>query len=234
MYCFQRHRQSALALLAALALAACGAPGTDEADAADAPADSTATDSTAVDSTKADTVAARSDAVPVETAQAVRGDISSYLVFSSTVETEAAIEVHPEVAGQVEEVAAEEGDQVRAGQLLVRLDNGDPFLIERRMGEGRLLLMPANLDNQWNDLPVRPVFVSFMIESARYLSGASEISRTYTAGATLPLAVTGASAGQVIAGGVVSLTVTLKVPAVVVPAPSSTLNAKLSLTVSLP
>jgi hypothetical protein len=83
-------------------------------------------------------------------------------------------------------------------EVLVRLDNGDPFLIERRMGEGRLLLMPANLDNQWNDLPVRPVFVSFMIEAARYLSGVNEIDRIYTAGASLPLGVAGAASGQVV------------------------------------
>ena len=65
-------------------------------------------------------------------------------------------------------------------------------------GEGRLLLMPANLDNQWNDLPVRPVFVSFIIEAGRYLSGINEIARTYTTGAVLPLALTGASSGQVV------------------------------------
>jgi hypothetical protein len=82
--------------------------------------------------------------------------------------------------------------------VLIRLDNNEPFLIERRVGEGRLLLMPANLDNQWNDLPVRPVFVSFIIEAGRYLSGVNEIARTYTTGAVLPLALTGASSGQVI------------------------------------
>ena len=61
-----------------------------------------------------------------------------------------------------------------------------------------LLLMPANLDNQWNNLPVRPVFVSFIIEAGRYLSGINEIARTYTAGAVLPLTLTGASSGQVV------------------------------------
>lgn len=83
-------------------------------------------------------------------------------------------------------------------EILIRLENNEPFLIERRVGEGRLLLMPANLDNQWNDLPIRPVFVSFIIEAGRYLSGINEIARTYTTGAVLPLALTGASSGQVI------------------------------------
>lgn len=87
----------------------------------------------------------------------------------------------------------EDGDEV-----LIRLENNEPFLIERRIGEGRLLLMPANLDNQWNDFPIRPVFVSFIIEAGRYLSGINEIARTYTTGSVLPLALTGASSGQVV------------------------------------
>jgi hypothetical protein len=83
-------------------------------------------------------------------------------------------------------------------EVLIRLENNEAFLLERRIGAGRLLLMPANLDNQWNDLPVRPVFVSFMIEAGRYLSGINEIARNYTTGAVLPLILTGASSGQVV------------------------------------
>lgn len=83
-------------------------------------------------------------------------------------------------------------------EVLIRLENNEPFLIEKRVGQGRILLMPASLDNRWNDLPVRPVFVSFIIESARYLSGVNQIPKTYIAGATLPLALTGNSSGQVV------------------------------------
>ena len=83
-------------------------------------------------------------------------------------------------------------------EVLIRLDNNEPFLIERRVGSGRLLMMPAHLDNRWSDLPVRPVFVSFVIESARYLAGVNEIARTYTVGASLPLGVTGTTSGQVV------------------------------------
>ncbi|MGI9260589.1 MAG: BatA domain-containing protein [Woeseiaceae bacterium] len=83
-------------------------------------------------------------------------------------------------------------------EVLIRLENNEPFLIEQRIGQGRLLLVPSVLDNQWNDLPVRPVFVSFIIEAARYLSGSSEIQKTYTTGASLSLARAGNTAGQVI------------------------------------
>jgi len=83
-------------------------------------------------------------------------------------------------------------------EVLIRLENNEAFLLERSVGVGRIMMMMGNLDNQWNDLPIRPVFVSFMIEVARYLSGINEISKTYTAGTTLPLSLTGNTSGQVV------------------------------------
>ena len=85
-----------------------------------------------------------------------------------------------------------------ADDVLIRLSNNEPFLVEQRRGAGRIILVTAALDNQWNDLPVRPVFVSFVAEAARYLSGASEIPRSFTAGDVLPLSLAGASSGQVV------------------------------------
>lgn len=83
-------------------------------------------------------------------------------------------------------------------QVLIRLENGEPFLIERELGSGRMLLLAGGLENQGNDLPIRPVFVSFMIEAARYLAGGDRISRSYATGATLPLSLAGGVSGQVI------------------------------------
>ncbi len=85
-----------------------------------------------------------------------------------------------------------------ADQVLIRLENNEPFLLERKIGEGILLLVLNGLDNRWNDLPVRPVFVSFMVEAAAYLSGVNEISKNYTAGASLPLSLIGSASGQVV------------------------------------
>lgn len=90
-------------------------------------------------------------------------------------------------------LTTQDGDEV-----LIRLENNEPFLLERRIGNGRLLLMPSMLDNQWHDLPSKPVFVSFMVEAARYLSGSNDIRKTYTAGASLPLVLAGHTSGQVV------------------------------------
>jgi hypothetical protein len=83
-------------------------------------------------------------------------------------------------------------------QVLVRLENGEPFLLERRLGQGGILFVGGDLDNRGNDLATRPVFVSFVIEAAKYLSGSEQIIRSLPAGATLPLSLVGGLSGQVI------------------------------------
>ncbi|MEJ2128396.1 MAG: BatA domain-containing protein [Woeseiaceae bacterium] len=83
-------------------------------------------------------------------------------------------------------------------EVLVRLENGEPFIIERHIGQGRVLLVAGDLQNRGNDLPTRPVFVSFVIEAARYLSGSEQVVRSFTAGSLLPLSVVAGASGQVI------------------------------------
>ncbi len=62
-------------------------------------------------------------AIPVKVATAKKGPISSYLEFDSILETESAVEVHPESSGLVVAVLAEVGDSVKAGQLIAQLEN---------------------------------------------------------------------------------------------------------------
>jgi hypothetical protein len=83
-------------------------------------------------------------------------------------------------------------------QVLVRLDNNEPFIIERRIGAGRLLMVLSSADNRWNDLPLHPVFVSLMIDTAAYLSGNDRLPVAFTTGDSLPLSLIGAASGQVI------------------------------------
>jgi hypothetical protein len=85
-----------------------------------------------------------------------------------------------------------------ADETLVRLENGDALLVERRIGEGRLLLFNGDLERRHNDLPVRPVFVAYIVEAARYLSGRAALLRNFVAGDVLALVQDGAVSGQVI------------------------------------
>ena len=109
--------------LAFPALWGCQYLESDSAAAESSNGETATADSTAdADRAGADSTRMRIDAVPVEIALAIVGEISSFLLFSSTVETEASVEIHPEVSGLVEEVRVEEGDRVAAGDTLVLLD----------------------------------------------------------------------------------------------------------------
>ncbi len=64
-------------------------------------------------------------AIPVQVAPVVRGDISTYLLHTSTIEAEKEVDVLAKVTGQVVKLPAEEGMHVRKGQLLAQLDEAE-------------------------------------------------------------------------------------------------------------
>ena len=56
-------------------------------------------------------------------------------------------------------------------RVIVRLGDQTPLLLEKRIGEGRVMLLTSGLDNLTNDFPLHPAFVPFIEQTARYLAG---------------------------------------------------------------
>jgi hypothetical protein len=56
-------------------------------------------------------------------------------------------------------------------RVAARLTDQTPLLLEKRIGEGNVLLFTSGLDNLTNDFPLHPIFVPFVEQTARYLSG---------------------------------------------------------------
>ncbi len=56
-------------------------------------------------------------------------------------------------------------------RVIVRLGDQTPLLLEKKIGEGRVMLFTSGLDNLTNDFPLDPAFVPFIEQSARYLAG---------------------------------------------------------------
>jgi hypothetical protein len=56
-------------------------------------------------------------------------------------------------------------------RVIARLSDQTPVLLEKKIGEGRVLLLTSGLDNLTNDFPLHPVFVPFIEQTALYLSG---------------------------------------------------------------
>jgi hypothetical protein len=74
-----------------------------------------------------------------------------------------------------------------AARVIVRLADQTPLLLERRIGEGRVLLLTSGLDNLTNDFPLDPAFVPFIEQTARYLAGSERQGGARTVDAYLEL-----------------------------------------------
>jgi RND family efflux transporter MFP subunit len=97
------------------------------ADAADSTAvdDSTAAEGGEEDKDDGEDGEKETPPVPVEVAQVGLREISSYYVTTATLEPEKKVDILARISDEVIELAVEEGDVVRKGQLLCRLDDGE-------------------------------------------------------------------------------------------------------------
>lgn len=58
-----------------------------------------------------------------------------------------------------------------AADVLARFDDGQPAVLEQRVGEGRALLLALPLDNQFGDFPLQPAFLPFVRQLVLHASG---------------------------------------------------------------
>jgi Aerotolerance regulator N-terminal/von Willebrand factor type A domain len=72
-------------------------------------------------------------------------------------------------------------------RVVARLSDQTPLLLEKKIGEGRALLLASGLDNLTNDFPLHPIFVPFVEQTARYLSGTERRSGSRLADSFLEL-----------------------------------------------
>jgi hypothetical protein len=56
------------------------------------------------------------------------------------------------------------------GNTILALDDGSPFLVELRVGAGRMLVLTTALSPEWSSLVVQPAFVTFMANAVNYLA----------------------------------------------------------------
>jgi len=57
------------------------------------------------------------------------------------------------------------------GKALISLANGDPLLLEQKVGAGVVMLITTSADRDWSDLPVKTVYLPLMQSLAQYLAG---------------------------------------------------------------
>jgi hypothetical protein len=59
---------------------------------------------------------------------------------------------------------------ISGGSSLLTLANGDPLLVEKKLGPGRVLLFTTAADHDWSDLPLKTAYLPLMQSLVTYLS----------------------------------------------------------------
>ncbi|MGH7835214.1 MAG: BatA domain-containing protein [Candidatus Binatia bacterium] len=61
--------------------------------------------------------------------------------------------------------------EVLSGSLVMSLANGDPLLVEKQTGAGRVLVFLSTADRDWTDLPFKTAYLPLMHSIVGYLAG---------------------------------------------------------------
>jgi hypothetical protein len=79
--------------------------------------------------------------------------------------------------------------------VLARFDTGEPALVERTAGRGRVIMFASTLDLNWSDLALKPMFLPFVHQLGRHLSGFREQPAWLTIGQVLDVDAAEIAAG---------------------------------------
>jgi hypothetical protein len=81
-------------------------------------------------------------------------------------------------------------DTARAGnslRVLARLDDGEPLLVERKVGKGSVVMLGTSGHVNWTNLPVRPLFLPLLAQLTFHLSGTIQVQHELVAGVPITL-----------------------------------------------
>ena len=71
-------------------------------------------------------------------------------------------------------------------QLLARFTTSEPAVIDCPSGAGHTVILASDVDNRWNDFPLRAMFVPFVHEAIAYLSSSQSHQSEYIVGEQPP------------------------------------------------
>jgi hypothetical protein len=98
---------------------------------------------------------------------------------------------HPSIqrANQWSDVKFYQAIRVEPGKahIAAKLSDETPLLLEKKIGEGRVLVFASTFDNIANDFPLHPAFVPFVEQTARYLGRLDSGTNVHLVGSFLEL-----------------------------------------------
>lgn len=74
-----------------------------------------------------------------------------------------------------------------SARVVGRYDTGDPFLIERTLGQGKVLVYTSTFNTDWTDFPLQEMYVPFVYQLAKHGLSSGGERRLFTVGDAVPL-----------------------------------------------
>jgi 3-isopropylmalate dehydratase small subunit len=71
--------------------------------------------------------------------------------------------------------------------VLARFDDGSPAMLERRVGKGKVVLFTSSLDAEWNNLPVKAIFLPMLYQIIHYAAAVTKGEKSYLVGQPVPI-----------------------------------------------
>ena len=62
-------------------------------------------------------------------------------------------------------------------RVLIKLDDGQPLLVEQAVGTGSVLLLGTGVHVDWTNLPLKPIFLPLLARLTLHLAGTSPSGR---------------------------------------------------------
>jgi hypothetical protein len=76
-------------------------------------------------------------------------------------------------------------------RVIARFDDGAIAALEKKVGNGRVIVWTSTLDDSWTDIALKPVFLPLVHQLARYLAHYEPATSWYTVGQVLDLTARG-------------------------------------------
>jgi hypothetical protein len=74
-----------------------------------------------------------------------------------------------------------------AEAVLARFDDGGPALLERKVGGGKVVLFTSSIDSEWNNLPVKAIFLPLLYQTLQYAAAENKGQKSYLVGEPVAL-----------------------------------------------
>ena len=71
--------------------------------------------------------------------------------------------------------------------IIAEYNTGDAFLVERKSGNGKILVYTSTFNTEWGDFPVNEIYLPFVYQLTKYVSASSKEKVNYIVGESVSL-----------------------------------------------